>query len=101
MVCRLACVQKNLSYQNIFSEFLEKENMYVYIIHSVEHMETCGVIAVRTGSHVICDFLSQVGLSDEDFGDFLTGSVKNTCHQRVFIVPQSGSLCKITEGETE
>lgn len=64
-------------------------------------MQTRGVAAVKTGTHVICDFLSQVGLSDEDFGDFLAGSVKNTGHQRVFIIPQSGSLCKITEGETK
>lgn len=76
----------------------QKENIFAYIIYSVEHMETCGE---KTLSYIICDFLSQVGLSNEDFGNFLAGSMKNTRHQRVFIVPQSGSLCTTTDGETE
>lgn len=50
-------------------------------------------------THIICDFLSQVSLCDEDLGDFLTGSVQHTSHQWVFIVPQSGSLLKVTNKE--
>lgn len=77
--------------------------MYIcgFLISSVEHMETRDITAAEKPPYVIRDFLSQVGLSDEDFGDFLAGSVKNACHQRVFVVPQSRSLCKMAEGETE
>ena len=45
-------------------------------------------------THIICDFLSQVGLCDEDLGNFLTGSVEHAGHQRVFTIPQSGPLYK-------
>lgn len=51
----------------------------------------------ETRTHIICDFLSEVGLCDEDLGDFLTGSVKHTGHQRVFVIPQSGSLLKVID----
>lgn len=50
-------------------------------------------------THIICDFLSKVGLCDEDLRDFLTGSIKHTSHQWVFIVPQSCSLLKVTDRE--
>lgn len=50
-------------------------------------------------THIICDFLSQVGLCDEDLGDFLTGSIKHTGHQWVFIVPQPGSLWEVKDKE--
>lgn len=50
-------------------------------------------------THIICDFLSQVSLRDEDLGDFLTGSIKHTSHQRVFTIPQSGPLYKVIEEE--
>lgn len=50
-------------------------------------------------THVICDFLSQVGLRDKDLGDFLTGSIKHTSHQWVFTVLQSRSLYKATVKE--
>lgn len=48
-------------------------------------------------THIICDFLSQVSLRDEDLGDFFTGSIKHTSHQRVFTVPQSGPLYKVID----
>ncbi len=51
----------------------------------------------RVMTHIVCDFLSQVRLCDEDLGDFLTGSVKHTSHQRVFTVPQPSPLCKVTD----
>lgn len=53
----------------------------------------------ESGSHIICDFLSQVGLCDEDLGDFLTGSIQHTSHQWVLIIPESGSLLKATDEE--
>lgn len=100
---RLPCAQKPPIF--LFKIFFWVPDKIKYtcvcIFYSVEKMQTCGVTAVKTWSYIICDFLSQVGLSNEDFGDFLAGSVKYTCHQRVFIVPQSGSLCKIPEGQTE
>lgn len=103
MACRLACVQEQPVFliKTFFWVPGKGKHISVYITYSVEHMETCGATTVKMWFYVICDFLSQVGLSDEDFGDFLAGSVKNTRHQWVFIVPQSGSLCQVTEGESE
>lgn len=50
-------------------------------------------------THIICDFLSQVGLCDKDLGNFLTGSAKHAGNQRVFTIPQSGPLYKIIDKE--
>lgn len=103
MACRLACVQEQPVF--LIKTFFWVPGkgkhicVHIYITYSVEHMETCGATTVKMWSYVIRDFLSQVGLSDENFGDFLAGSVKNARHQWVFIVPQSGSLCQVTEGK--
>lgn len=52
-------------------------------------------------THIVCDFLPEVGLCDEDLGDFLTGSMKHTSHQWVFVIPQSGFLFKVASWENK
>lgn len=58
-------------------------------------VERCENREREAQTHIMCDFLSQVGLHDEDLGNFLTGSVKHTSHQRVLTVPQLGPLYKV------
>lgn len=52
-------------------------------------------------THIVCDFLSKVGLCDENLGDFLTGSVKHTGHQWVFVIPQPGFLWEVAAWESK
>lgn len=51
----------------------------------------------KAQTHIVCDLLSQVRLSDEDLGDFLTGPVKHSGHQRVFPIPEPGLLYKVID----
>lgn len=55
----------------------------------------------RRPTHIVCDFLPEVGLCDEDLGDFLTGPVKHTSHEWVFVIPQSGFLFKVAAWENK